>query len=100
MAGPEQRCGTAEQFFGAGDVVGGVHGDAGPATRQKALAWHLLRKTLALVDPTPAQAGLGETLLAVGPDGYCSPRHRIPCDSSHEDTQCFSMTCRAISDRL
>jgi hypothetical protein len=57
VVGAEQRSGTAEQMFGAGDVMGGVHGDAGPATRQKALAWHLLRKTLALVDPTPAQAG-------------------------------------------
>ena len=66
--GPEKRSDFAEKVFGAGSVGdGGVIGDAGPKTRQKALTWHLLRRTMSLPDPTKGQTELGEALLqAVG----------------------------------
>jgi hypothetical protein len=43
--GPERRTGLAEVVLGPGEVTG--EGDAGPAARQRALAWHLLRLVLA-----------------------------------------------------
>ena len=66
--GPEKRSDFAEKVFGAGSVGdGGIIGDAGPKTRQKALTWHLLRRTMSLPDPTKGQTELGEALLqAVG----------------------------------
>ena len=52
-------------MFGPGNVGdGGAIGDAGPKTRQKALTWHLLRRTMSLPDPTRGQTELGEALLA------------------------------------
>ena len=63
--GPEKRPEWATVLFGPGNVGdGGAVGDAGPKTRQKALTWHLLRRTMSLPDPTKGQTELGEALLA------------------------------------
>ena len=63
--GPEKRPEWATVLFGPGNVGdGGAIGDAGPKTRQKALTWHLLRRTMSLPDPTRGQTELGEALLA------------------------------------
>ena len=63
--GPEKRPEWATVLFGPGNVGdGGAIGDAGPKTRQKALTWHLLRRTMSLSDPTRGQTELGEALLA------------------------------------
>ena len=60
---PEMREGAAEVIFGPGPVTG--VGDLGVPSRQRALAWHLLRKTLATPDPTAATAAIGDALLNV-----------------------------------
>ena len=63
--GPEKRPEWATVLFGPGNVGdGSAIGDAGPKTRQKALTWHLLRRTMSLPDPTRGQTELGEALLA------------------------------------
>jgi len=41
-----------------------------------------------------AAAGAMASGLAVGPDRYCSPRHRMTFNSRNEGSKCVSMTWR------
>ena len=64
--GPDKRSssGLADMVQAGAAGHGPNASEVGPAARRRALAWHLLRRVLALPDPTPGQVALGEALLA------------------------------------